>query len=109
MLRRQFPIRIAATLPRFAVGNPTLRPLLPSGDRCCPVCRGRVGAALARFNRHPQDSWSRRPVVEVEPTYWVDARNDAIDTIPSAPGKLAKNRRCKSPHGEGLANRPDPE
>jgi hypothetical protein len=31
------------------------------------------------------------------------------DQMRSAPGKLAKNRRCKSPTGQGLANHPDPE
>jgi hypothetical protein len=32
-----------------------------------------------------------------------------LDPERSAPGKLAKNRRCKSPTGQGLASHPDPE
>jgi hypothetical protein len=32
-----------------------------------------------------------------------------IDPERSAPGKLAEDRRCKSPTGKGLASRPGPE
>src|ERR1700730_10321269 len=54
MLSRQFPIRIAASLPRLAVDDPTLRHHLPSGHLCCPVCPARVGAARRRFNHIPK-------------------------------------------------------
>jgi hypothetical protein len=37
------------------------------------------------------------------------APSAARDPKRSAPGKLAKNKRCKSPAGQGLANDPDPE
>ena len=52
--------------------------------------------AAAEFEGKAENICSHRVLLSLTPTQ-------------SAPGKLAKNRRWKSPTGKGLAIRPDPE
>ena len=68
-----------------------------------------VEAVISSITRRRGD-WVRwRPVFE-QVLPWRSLNSAAgIDPLRSAPGKLAKNRRCKSPTGQGLANHPDPE